>query len=590
MKKLTKTYIKSNFFNSKNQINSNKIKEIIIPIEYKWCLTKSEYLFAILNDLKSRPKCLECNNTCNYISNGKYKMYCSSKCGNNSTLRIEKIKQTNLKKYGVDNFTKTEEYKEKVKQTNLEKYGTEYYMQTEEYKEKVKQINLEKYGTEYYMQTEEYKEKVKQTNLEKYGVDNFAKTEEYKEKVKQTNLEKYGVNHYMKNEKEKLKHLKKVKQTNLEKYGVEYVSQRNITNKGKLTKEYIEKNFICNGYIDFYEYMNFFNFKINTGYVYLRSLNVEYKTKTKIEEEINSLFNNVFVINDRNIIKPYEIDLLNETKKLAIEYNGLNFHSFGMSETNIFNNYREEEEYFNDKYKNKEKHLYKTEKMEEKKFHLFHVFENEWLSKETKEIWISKINLKLQNIKPNIIYGRKCKIKDLSKTKKDIKLVNDFIKQNHLQGMANSKIKIGLFYEEKLVMVMTFRKPRFNNQYEYELIRMCSKKNNIIIGGAKKLLNFFEKEYKPKSIISYGNRRWTNINDNIYDKLGFSFKGVSKPNFYYFSNNKINLEHRLSFQKHKLNKKLNKYDVNKTSKENIYLNGYRKIYDSGNLIYVKSYC
>jgi hypothetical protein len=41
-----------------------------------------------------------------------------------------KIKKTCLERYGVDNYTKTEEYLEKTKKTNLERYGVEYSAKT----------------------------------------------------------------------------------------------------------------------------------------------------------------------------------------------------------------------------------------------------------------------------------------------------------------------------------------------------------------------------------------------------------------------------------------------------------------------------
>mgnify|MGYP007037140579 CR=1 FL=1 len=76
---------------------------------------------------------------------------------------------------------------------------------------------------------------------------------------------------------------------------------------------------------------------------------------------------------------------------------------------------------------------------------------------------------------------------------------------------------------------MTFGKPRYNKNYEYELIRYCSSKN--IVGGAEKLFNYFIKTYNPKSIISYCD--WSKFNGDVYLKLGFIYKSYSIGKHWY---------------------------------------------------------
>jgi len=108
-------------------------------------------------------------------------------------IRKEKVRQTNLEKYGVECTLHSEEVREKVKKTNLKRYGVEYPSQLEEVKEKIRQTNLKRYGVECPSQLEEVKEKIRQTNLERYGVECPSQSEEIKEKMKQTNLKRYGV-------------------------------------------------------------------------------------------------------------------------------------------------------------------------------------------------------------------------------------------------------------------------------------------------------------------------------------------------------------------------------------------------------------
>jgi len=135
----------------------------------------------------------------------------------------KKTKNTNLDKYGVEHYSQTEEFKQKFKETSLKKYGTKNPSQNEDVKNKTKQTVLEKYNVEYIMQNKSIREKTINIMLEKYGVEHYAQTDECKEKTKQTNLERFGCEYPAQNEKI----LEKLKQTNLERYGVEYYTQAN---------------------------------------------------------------------------------------------------------------------------------------------------------------------------------------------------------------------------------------------------------------------------------------------------------------------------------------------------------------------------
>ena len=285
---------------------------------------------------------------------------------------------------------------------------------------------------------------------------------------------------------------------------------------------------------------------------------------SKPEEELLKLIPNG-IQGDRSIIKPFELDILSDS--FAVEYNGLMWHSEGNSASVKFN-----------KRQLSKIHLNKTELCEAKGIQLFHIFENEWLH--SKEKWISVINNAVG--KSTKLWARQCHISEIPND-----LYKVFCEENHLQGYGIAKIKVGLFYNEELISVMSFGKSRFNNNFEYELIRFCSKLGTIVVGGAGKLLKYFERTYKPKSIISYANRRWSQ--GNLYEKLGFTFINNTPPNYWYFKPNENKLYSRTIFQKHKLSKILSNFDIKLSESENMFNHGYRKIYDSGNKVYIKQY-
>ena len=255
-----------------------------------------------------------------------------------------------------------------------------------------------------------------------------------------------------------------------------------------------------------------------------------------------------------------EIDIYIPSKNIAIEYNGLYFHSDKFQETNY--------------------HLDKTKKCEEKGIKLIHIFEDEWEYK--KEIVKSRI-LNLIGKTPNKIFARNTEIREVE-SKEAMKFLND----NHLQGKFGAKVKLGLYYNNELVSLMTFGDLRKNlgstkEIGSYELFRFCNKLNTTVIGGASKLLKHFEKNYKPISIISYADKRWSQ--GDLYENLNFNLEGTSKPNYFYIKGNKR--ENRFLYRKDVLVSE--GYDINKTEKEIMKDRGYYRIYDCGTIKFKKEY-
>jgi len=163
--------------------------------------------------------------------------------------------------------------------------------------------------------------------------------------------------------------------------------------------------------------------------------------------------------------------------------------------------------------------------------HLVQIFEDLWRDKS------NIIKSRLSNLfgSSSIIWARKCKIVVFKDS--DNKVVNDFIKISHLQGVIGSFIKLGLIYNDEIVSVMTFGKLRKNlgqksSKDDYELLRFCSKLGYTVIGAASKLFDYFIKNYSPKSITTYADMMWSNRN-SIYNKIGLEFIHKSEPSYFY---------------------------------------------------------
>jgi very-short-patch-repair endonuclease len=291
-------------------------------------------------------------------------------------------------------------------------------------------------------------------------------------------------------------------------------------------------------------------------------------TESKYEEFLKTKLKGIiFRERIRDVIPPLELDFYLLDYKIAIEVNGIYWHSELRG-------------------KDKNYHLNKTNLCKEKDIQLFHINQNE--IDNTPRIVESKLK-SILNISKRKIHGRKCEVREI-----DTKLKSKFLNKYHLQGNDKSSVKLGLFYNDHLVSVMTFCKRRIamgkktSEEGEYELSRYCGNFNFYVIGGASKLLKYFERNYNPKKIVTYADKRWSK--GDLYFKLGFTHTHDSKPNYWYFNDsNNSKLYHRFNFRKSELSKKLPKFDSNKTEWENMVENGWNRIWDCGNMVFEKIY-
>jgi len=495
-------------------------------------------------------KCENCNiekdiQYCDYMKITKSGQYFCSKC------KWIKTKATIREKYGVENVFQSSEIKDKIKKTNQEKYGADFPNQNPVIFNKVKETNLKNLKVQYPTQNPNVLKKQHETNEKKYKNAYSFLNKEVKNKITLTIQKKYGVDNPMQSEIIK----KKAIDTKIE----------NLLKKFQIINIISIKN-------------NIYKFKCDCGKEHefeilpvLLYHRLKYKTKLcTICNEINSYNNSGFQIelgefiekncdfdvikNDRTLIAPNELDFYITQLKLAFEFNGLYWH--------------------NELYKKSNYHYIKTESCEKNNVQLIQIYEDDWVYK--KEIVKSRILNLLGKSKK--IHARKCELKLIS----DNKLLRTFLNENHIQGFIGSKIKLGLYYNEELVSVMTFgnlRKVLGQNSKKdsYELLRFSNKLYTNVVGGASKLFKYFINNYSPDTIISYADRSWST--GKVYTMLGFTFQHKTKPNYHYIINNIR--KHRFSYRKdtHK--------DISEKSEHQIMIDKkFYRIYDSGSLKFI----
>lgn len=439
---------------------------------------------------------------------------------------------------------------EKRKKTNLIKYGTVVPANNTNIKEKWHQEYIENYGIEYHKDPKRIV-KTKSTCLVKYGVENVSQTEENKLKISQkrwknkteeelNDIQEKSINTFFKNNS--LDKIYKI---------LDYCNIELLEPFKGMIKQHKYKCKKCG---------NIFSMSFNTIRLGEKCQNCfprKTQYQSSYEKEIiaflNSEITTNIVKNSRQLISPYEIDIFLPENKLAIEFDGLWYHS-EQGPNSINSCY----------------HLNKTNECEKKNIRLIHIFEDEWIFKQ--DIVKERLKYIFGNDKEKI-YARKCEIKEISAQEK-----NKFLDNFHIQGKDISSINLGLYYNDILVSVMTFSKGNIakgskSKDGVWELNRFCSDYNYHVVGGAGKLLKHFQRNYKWIKIFSYADRRWSN--GNLYYKLGFDLYSITRPNYWYVKG--IQRIHRFNLRK--------RPDEPKDIPEWVLRNkeGYYRIWDCGNL-------
>jgi hypothetical protein len=473
------------------------------------------------------------------------------KCSYNGKSRLDKIKKTTKERYGVENASQSEIIKQKKKETVTKNFGG-FGWSSKTISDKSKQTISERYGVENASQSEIIKQKKKETVTKNFGGEGCA-SKIIKEKIIKTLKNNYGVTNSFQ--------INGVKEKAHKKYYEKFYKENPIV----MSIDYNTNIYTCNcTHPETCDLCEEKIFKIsNIGYNNRKYANCELCTKlspentnnyknTTIEIFIHDIlkkYNIEFETNVRNLIHPYELDIYIPEKNIAIECNGIYWHCDINKET---------------KY-----HYDKFIKCREKGIQLISVWEDQIINnaEKIKSILLSKLGVYKERI-----YARKCIIKEVPSRE-----CNNFIEKYHLQGKTNSSIRLGLYYNNELISVMTFGKGRkcLNSKIGYELYRYCCKEGFQAIGGASRLFKHFLKVYKPESIESFSSNDISN--GNLYEQLGFN--EISNSIGYWYVDRKMNRYHRYKFTKYSLVKE--GFDSSKTEFEIMNERGFYRIYDSG---------
>ena len=527
-----------------------KVIKKMYPDEYELVIKQpgQKFIEKLYNYLfpDARKTCIICGRSTKFknIREG-YNEACCHRCACQNPKRQEQIKKTTLEHYGVDNISKLDSIKEKKEQTTLGHYGVKHFNN----RDKASRTMSERYGVNNISKLDSIKEKKKQTKLNRYGDENYTN----QEKSKQTCLERYGVDNIF-----KIKEVRdRAKHNFYDRFFRDNELVVSITNNiytcrcphPECTKCQ-ERTFQIPNHL--YNTRKYGNIELCTKL--LSEDRYRFKN-TLIERFVKDILDDYhiqYIENDRSILDGQELDIYIPSKNLAIECNGIRWHS--------------------DIFKKSTYHYNKYLKCKEGGIQLITIWED-WLM--NKPIVVKSMLLNKLGLSPRRIFARKCNLIYIKSG-----IANNFLDRNHIQGSTKASIYVGLEYKGEIVSVMTFNKRRgcIGNDNSWELSRFCNVVDTVIVGAASRLLKEFRRNHKEQ-IVSFSSNDVSN--GNLYRQLGFTETTTSIP--YWYIDNKYHRYHRTSFTKSAIVKRgwKDKNDNSWTENEVTHEHDLYKIYDSG---------
>lgn len=516
-----------NSLNRKNQQESyfkktwpEHYESVLISAGASWAEKLYTYLYNI-----APGTCKECGAPTKFNGIWKgYSEYCCASCANKHN--SAKVKQTKLQRYGSTGYNN----RNKSVNTCMERYGVPVASQSTTAREKLSKPK-----------TEEQRKRMSEI----YWMKTAKRANEIHEKRVATCSDKYGVPNIMHDDNIRVRLIERLKQ----KYGQDYIKsllEKSIRSKHAQT---IQKYPDVIGHADNGDWIcactaancdgcdertyitppGIHRDRLRYGYNPCTKLNpVGFTNKNTGPEQfvrdVLDAHSIKYITNDRGTIGK-ELDIYIPDLGIAIECNGVYWHST--------------------EFKHPKYHYEKFKLCEAYGIRLLTIWEDQIVNKPdiVKSLILNKIGKTETRI-----WARKCEVVEVEPA-----VAQQFLLCNHIQGRCQSKVKLGLKYNDRLVALMCFNKrsklsgSKQTDVNEWELIRFCNLINTAVVGGAGKLLKYFIKNYHPTKITSFSSN---DISDgNLYKQLGFR-KGRTNIGYWYIKNCKeLTRYHRSTFTK-----------------------------------------
>ncbi len=549
-------------FNPKKASRADSLLESFDFGDFK---TRKEKIYSLLHNITTRPKCVVCGNftTLKSTSLGFLK-FCSKKCSGACKETLDTRKKTTLARYGVSNVGQDKKVLEKIRATNVDRFGVPCSFGNAEVKQKVKDQVMLRYGVDNVMHSPNIVDTVKATwgkktaeELDKinskkisrsmlnYGVPHPQQDKNVRKQSMNTCLAKYGATTVW--------HTAKAKATRHEKYVAAILPQR--------LKVLEQIKIFPDGWVaeDYTNNSKKYKFKHTTcGTSFSASFangGVPVCPKCKfgrssvellLAERLKDHFQNIKE-GDRTQIKPFEIDIL--IGDVGIEVNGTYWHRDGIG-------------------------VPLKQKTEMFSGTLIHLWDFEILN--NLDLCVSMIRSKLGSFDKRV-YARNLRLQKISVAESKV-----FFEKNHLQGAARASEVFALLDSDgDVIQAMSIAKPRFSRGIDLEVIRLATKQNTQVVGGTSRLLTAVKTEHSGKSLLTYADLRYSTT--AAYDKW-FKLSHISKPNYLWVKG--TTKYSRYETQRSKLSKLFGHITPEDTEASVMTRHGFHRISDCGNAVFV----
>lgn len=560
------------------------------PSEYKAILEQTSYMDEwfpslkercahIYHDLSAYPLCQWCHEEWTSFINVAqgYRAYCCGSCGGKA--EKEKARQTVLANHGVACAANSETNKAKRRADNLAKHGVEHYTQSEDFKAKFQRRVAE--GIDRKVRSKEDRERLAYLAHESHKANveeeakSFIATHGY-DAYMQAAIDDRNLVQNSKLRYSFLTSLGPPEYRNLSVLQAIYHYQNGLTQiptcsecGGSLRFKDRKRGYdrLCcrnsewlrkRHHVDKLSIMEICS-ELEVDYqVMLRLLRkwgievIQYEfRRSNAEKEIESFLLDLGVRarpNVRDIVTGYELDLVIDSHRVAIEYNGLYWHS---------TKFRPNASY----------HKRKAQLCLEAGYRLITIFEDDWMR--NSDLVKRKLRNALKVGSNSTVYARSCTIAEVSPASR-----RAFFQANHLQGNGRGSYCYGLYYRSELVACLLMAKASDSDWLIDRFATSCN-----VPGGFSRLLKKFIEDANPSEVVTFADVCWSNPYDNVYTKTGFVFERWTAPNYWYVIGGQR--YSRQNYQKHKLKAQLDVFDDSLSEVENMSANGFHRIFDCG---------
>jgi hypothetical protein len=200
----------------------------------------------------------------------------------------------------------------------------------------------------------------------------------------------------------------------------------------------------------------------------------------------------------------HELDIYVPSKRIAIEYNGLYWHT---------------EEAGKDRWY----HYNKWKTCRDQGIQLIQIWEDEWESK-------PELVKKMLAHKLNASYGKKLYARTLNIREVGVDESTIFLNAHHIQGSTTGSCRLGLYTKEgKLEALLLGRVFTQGDDTVLDIVRYAT--DAVVPGGFTKLLKAAEHKVRPSKVTTFSDN---SISDGaLYETNGFSVEKELPPDYKY---------------------------------------------------------